>query len=65
MFVKSLNSKKQIIISNQINEARFKMSKAEQKLFLYCIGVVNNKNDVLNTTFEMSVKDFADRKSVV
>lgn len=60
MFVKSLNSKKQIIISNQINEARFKMSKAEQKLFLYCIGVVNNKNDVLNTTFEMSVKDFAD-----
>ena len=59
MITKPLNTNKQIVVSNQINEARFKMSKAEQKLFLYCVGVVDNKNNVLNTSFEMSVKDFA------
>ena len=39
MIVKSLNTNKQIVVSNQINEARFKMSKAEQKLFL---ALLNN-----------------------
>ena len=57
---KPLNSDRQIVVSNQINEARFKMSRAEQKLFLYCIGIVDNKANVLNNTFEMSVKDFAE-----
>jgi plasmid replication initiation protein len=56
----NLNINRQIVISNQINEARFKMNRAEQKLFLYCIGSVDNQADVLNTKFRMSVKDFAE-----
>lgn len=60
MLIQAIKPSKQIVISNTINEARFKMSKAEQKLFLYCVGVVDNSNNMLNTTFEMNVADFAD-----
>lgn len=58
MTVKKLASNKQIIVSNQINEARFKMTKAEQKLFLYCVGIVDNKENNLSTSFEINIKDF-------
>lgn len=60
MTIKPLNANKQIVVSNTINEARFKMTKAEQKLFLYCVGIVDNKENHLNTKFEMNVKDFAE-----
>ena len=60
MTVSSVSLNKQIVISNQINEARFKMSKGEQKLFLYCIGIVDNDKDSINTVFDMGVKDFAE-----
>jgi plasmid replication initiation protein len=60
MTIKALNPNKQIVISNTINEARFRMNKFEQKLLLYFIGVVDNRSDFLNIKFEMSVTDFAD-----
>jgi plasmid replication initiation protein len=60
MNTNNLNQNRQIVISNKINEARFKMSKIEQKLFLYCVGNVNNDPTKLGQTLEMRVKDFAE-----
>jgi plasmid replication initiation protein len=60
MLIQSPKGNKQIVIANTLNEARFKMSKIEQKLFLYCVGIVDNKDNILQRTFEMSVSDFAD-----
>jgi plasmid replication initiation protein len=60
MTIKPLNANKQIVVSNTINEARFKMTKAEQKLFLYCVGHVDNNESKLGQEFHMTVKDFAD-----
>lgn len=52
------NNNRQIVVSNQINEARFKMSRAEQRLFLYCIGIIDNDNDRLNLTFKLKIEEF-------
>jgi len=58
--ITKISENRQIVIANQINESRFKMSRAEQKLILYCIAMVDNKNDKLGLTFEMSIQDFVD-----
>ncbi|MGL6341410.1 MAG: replication initiation protein, partial [Waterburya sp.] len=60
MTIKALSQSKKVVIANRINEARLKMSKAEQRLFLYCVGYVDNKETRFDETFEMSIKDFAD-----
>ena len=58
--IQKLNPKKQIVIANQINQSRFRMTRAEQKLILYCIGMVDNKEGKIRRTFEMDIKDFVD-----
>jgi plasmid replication initiation protein len=52
------HNNRQIIVSNQINEARFKMTRSEQRLFLYCIGIIDNKEDRLNLTFTLKIEEF-------
>ncbi len=54
-----VNKSRQIVIANQINESRFKMSRAEQKLILYCIAMIDNKEGRLGLTFEFNIQDFA------
>ena len=56
--IQKLSSKRQVVIANQINESRFKMSKEEQKLMLYCIAMIDNKEGRIERTFEMDIKDF-------
>jgi plasmid replication initiation protein len=53
-----LNPNRQIVISNALNESRFKMSRAEQKLFLYCIGNINNIEKNLYETIEFNMVEF-------
>lgn len=55
-----VNKSRQVVIANQINESRFKMSRAEQKLILYCIAMIDNKDGRLGLTFEFNIQDFAD-----
>ena len=58
--IQKLSPKRNLVIANQINESRFKMTRAEQKLILYCIGMIDNKDGRIERTFEMDIKDFAD-----
>ena len=57
--IQKISSKRQVVIANQINESRFKMTRAEQKLILYCIAMIDNKDGRMQRTFEMDIKDFA------
>lgn len=59
MKIKELSSNKQVVIANKINEAKFKMTKAEQKLFLYCIGMVDNNPENLESVLEIPILEFA------
>ena len=56
--IQKISSKRQVVIANQINESRFKMSKGEQKLMLYCVAMIDNKEGRIERTFEMDIKDF-------
>lgn len=59
MLITPLKSNKQIVIANKINEARYKMSRAEQKLFLYCVGMIDNRVDNFDEVLEITIIDFA------
>lgn len=50
---------RQIVIANKINEARYRMTTTEHKMFLYCIGSVNNDDKKINNYFEITTKAFA------
>ena len=56
--IQKISRKRQVVIANQINESRFRMSKGEQKLMLYCIAMIDNKEGRIERTFEMDIKDF-------
>ena len=56
--IQKISRKRQVVIANQINESRFRMSKGEQKLMLYCIAMIDNKEGRIQRTFEMDIKDF-------
>jgi len=60
MNINVLNCNKQVVIANKINEARYKMTKAEQKLFLYCVGHIDNDPKRIDIEFSFKIRDFAD-----